>query len=137
MVLFLFFIIFVFYASPVLAHQATVSVIRVVDGDTISVLLYGEETKVRLVGVDCYETRRNKRARFQEKNYNKTMDEVIRLGEESKQKLQGLLERNKEIQIEWEERDGFGRVLGHIYINQMNVNEYMLKNGGCELFVFL
>ena len=132
--LFLFFIIFVFYASPVLAHQATVPVIRVVDGDTISVLLYSEETKVRLVGVDCYETRRNKRARFQEKNYNKTMDEVLRLGEESKQKLQGLLERNKEIQIEWEERDGFGRVLGHIYINQMNVNEYMLKNAGCELF---
>ena len=62
------------------------------------------------------------------------MEEVIRLGEESKQKLQGLLERNKEIQIEWEERDGFGRVLGHIYINQMNVNEYILRNAGCELF---
>ena len=133
--MFLFFIIFMFCAFPVFAHQAIVPLVKVQDGDTFTVLLHEEKTKVRLVGIDCYETKRNKRADFQEKHYQKPLDEIIRQGKESKQNLKELLTKTKEIRIEWEKRDGFGRILGNVYADNILVNTYMLEQGGCEEYI--
>ena len=132
--MFLFFVFFLFYALPVFAHQAVVPLIEVSDGDTFKVLLHGEITSVRLKDIDCYETRRSKRAYFQEKYYQKPLDEVIRQGKESKQKLQNLLSKAREIRIEWEKRDSFCRLLGQAYADDIHINTYMLEQGGCEVY---
>jgi endonuclease YncB( thermonuclease family) len=132
--MFLIFLIFAFCTFPAFALQATVPLVKVQDGDTFTVLLHKEKTKVRLQDVDCYETKRNKRANFQEKYYQKPLDEIIRQGKESKQKLQELLSKTKEIRIEWEKRDSFGRILGNVYADNIHVNTYMLEQGGCENF---
>ena len=132
--MFLIFLIFAFCTFPAFALQAIVPLVKVQDGDTFTVLLHEEKTKVRLQDVDCYETKRNKRANFQEKYYQKPLDEIIRQGKESKQKLQELLSKTKEIRIEWEKRDSFGRILGNVYADNIHVNTYMLEQGECESF---
>lgn len=132
--MFLIFLIFVFCAFPVFAHQAVVPLTEVLDGDTFKVLLHGESTSVRLKDIDCYETRRGRRAYFQGEYYQKSLDEVIRRGQESKQKLQELLSKAKEIKVEWEKRDSFCRLLGEAHVNDIHVNTYMVEHGGCEVY---
>ncbi|MBO7332732.1 MAG: thermonuclease family protein [Alphaproteobacteria bacterium] len=133
--MFLFFVLCLFYALPAFAHQAVVPLIEVSDGDTFKVLLHGETTSVRLKDIDCFETRRSKRAYFQEKYYQKPLNEVIRQGKESEQKLQELLSKTKEIRVEWEKRDGFCRILGQVCADNIHVNAYMLEYGGCKAYL--
>jgi len=132
--MFLFFVLCLFYALPAFAHQAIVPLVSIQDGDTFTVLLHGETTSVRLKDIDCYETRRSKRAYFQEKHYQKPLNEVIRQGKEPKQKLQELLNKTREIRIEWEKRDSFCRLLAQAYADDIHINTYMLEQGGCEVY---
>ena len=46
------------------AHEFVATIIKINDGDTISAIINNEDTKIRLLDVDCYETKKNKRATF-------------------------------------------------------------------------
>lgn len=117
------------------AYEAVVAVISVQDGDTFSALVHEEDTKIRLLDVDCYETKKNARAKFQHEYYGLSLDEIFQRGKASKQKLKELIGKSKELRVIWDRRDGFGRILGKVYLDDLEINQYMLETGGCNKYV--
>ncbi len=66
-----------FYVQMVCAHEFVVTIIKINDGDTLMALVNNETTKIRLLDVDCYETKKNAKAKFQQKYYGLPIDEVL------------------------------------------------------------
>lgn len=127
--------------QSVSAHEFVATITKINDGDTLTALVNNEDTKIRLLDVDCYETKKNKRTKFQQKYYGLTVDEVIKNGKQSRKQLKNLLKDHRYIRVKWEERDSFGRILGKVYLDDIksndiiDVNQYMLKTGGCNKYV--
>lgn len=86
----------------------TARVIRVHDGDTITVV-NNEKMNIRLYGIDAPESNQL-------------------FGLESKQFLSDLI-LDKEVTININEQDFWGRSVGEVIINDINVNHELLKNG--------
>lgn len=86
-------------------------VIKVADGDTFTILDSERniEDKIRLIGIDCPE-----------------IDQEY--GIEAKEYLETLI-LNKNVDIAYQKRDQYGRVLGNVFIDGMNVSEKMLEKG--------
>lgn len=127
--------------QSVSAHEFVATIIKINDGDTLTVLVNNEKTKIRLLDVDCYETGQNSNTKFQQKYYGLSVDEVIKNGKQSRKKLKSLLKDHRYIRVIWEKRDGFGRILGKVYLDDIksagviDVNQYMLKTGGCNKYI--
>lgn len=135
------FISFILYVQSVSAHEFVATIIRINDGDTLTALVNNETTKIRLLDVDCYETKKNARAKFQQKYYGLSYDKVLEKGKQSRKILKKLLKDHRYIRVEWEKRDSFGRILGKVYLDDIksngiiDVNQYMLESGGCNKYL--
>ncbi|MFW6152649.1 MAG: thermonuclease family protein [Verrucomicrobiota bacterium] len=118
----LFFAIFVILCGeshPILADSFTGIVDRVIDGDTVVVeracpLACGSLQRVRLAEIDAPELAQD-------------------YGEESKRALAELV-LNKQVRIEYSEKDFFGRIVGRVYITradsiEADVNAAMIAGG--------
>ena len=127
--------------QSVSAHEFVATIIKINDGDTLTALVNNENTKIRLLDVDCYETGKNSNTRFQQKYYGLSVDEVLEKGKQSRKILKKLLKDHRYIRVEWEKRDSFGRILGKVYLDDIksngiiDVNQYMLKTDGCNKYV--
>lgn len=90
-------------------------VVRVSDGDTITVnkIINGkvnnDNIRVRLLHIDAPES---------DQSY----------GEQSAEFLKKLV-YNKEVSIDYEKTDRYGRILGIVYVDGVNVNEEMVRTG--------
>lgn len=130
-----------FYVQIVNAHEFVATIIKINDGDTITALVNNETTKIRMLDVDCYETKKNARAKFQQKYYGLSVDEVLEKGKQSRKILKKILKDHRYIRIEWKKRDSFGRILGKVYLDDIksagliDVNQYMLDTGGCNKYL--
>ena len=47
-----------FYVQIVNAHEFVATIIKINDGDTLSAFVNNENTKIRLLDVDCYEMKK-------------------------------------------------------------------------------
>lgn len=127
--------------QSVSAHEFVATIIKINDGDTLTALVNNENTKIRLLDVDCYETKKNKHAKALQQYYGLPYDEMISKGKQSRKTLKQLLKDHRYIRVEWEKRDSFGRILGKVYLDDIksvgviDVNQYMLKTGGCNKYV--
>jgi len=121
--------------QSVFAYETTAVVTDIQDGDTFSIIYHEEDTKVRLLDVDCFEVKKRKRARIQHELYHLSFDEILQKGKQSKHKLEELLGEHPTVHLKWNQRDGFGRLLAEVYLGDINVNQYMLEYGGCNKFV--
>ncbi len=119
---------------PVKAHSLTgdIKLIRVIDGDTIEVQLRQTKAKVRLAGVDCFETSKIHRAYKQAYLNKMTIDEVIFKGYQAKGHLNNMLHGNKNIKIKILGIDKYGRLLGIVYNGEnRNINQVLINHGIC------
>jgi micrococcal nuclease len=92
------------------ADQIAGKVVKVSDGDTVTLLLNGTETiKVRLSEIDAPETNQP-------------------WGNNSKQAL-SLLIATKNVTVSTTGKDRYGRTLGTIYLQEENINKLMVQNG--------
>tara|TARA_R110001606_G_C15340113_1_gene646480 strand:- start:565 stop:960 length:396 start_codon:yes stop_codon:yes gene_type:complete len=98
-------------------------IIRVVDGDTVDVLIdlgfgIAKKERVRIAGIDAPETRTKD---SKEKSF----------GIESKTWLTDCLETVKLLTIKTEKEGKYGRILGWLYIDDSDasVNEIMINEG--------
>jgi micrococcal nuclease len=90
--------------------QIVGKVVKVSDGDTVTLLVNGPETiKVRLSEIDAPETNQP-------------------WGNKSKQAL-SLLIATKNVTVSTTGKDRYGRTLGTIYLQQENINKLMVQNG--------
>ncbi|MCZ4319184.1 thermonuclease family protein [Aequorivita viscosa] len=85
-------------------------VIKIADGDTFTLIFdNGYNVRVRLNGIDTPE----KKQAFSKK---------------AKQELSSMI-FNKNVRVDYSSKDRYGRVLGDVYVGDLNVNEEMIKRG--------
>lgn len=110
-------------------YEYRAKVVNVIDGDTLRVWVdLGFETfvnaKVRLLGINCPETRTKDLA---EKELGfKAKDEVKRLLPEGTPII---------IKTQLDKTDSFSRYLAIVYIGDLNLNDYLLKEGFAKEYV--
>ncbi len=96
--------------------EITGKVVGVADGDTITVLCSGnEQKKVRLFGIDCPE---------------KSQD----FGRKAKQFTSSLV-FGRQVRVVQEDIDRYGRTVGIIYLDNLCVNEEIIKNGFAWVYI--
>lgn len=97
----------------------TVTVIRVVDGDTIKVSFDGNEETVRLIGIDTPET-------------NHPQKGVECFGHEASDYLRSRIEGTTvllEADNSQSSQDVYGRKLYYVWLNDININLEMVREG--------
>ncbi|OJJ28132.1 thermonuclease family protein [Campylobacter concisus] len=90
-------------------------VIKISDGDTITVLSGKEQTKVRLYGIDAPEKKQD-------------------YGQKSKQFLASLI-AGQVVEVEQKGKDRYKRTLGIIYYKGQDINAQMVLNGYAWAYV--
>ncbi len=94
-------------------------VVRIIDGDTIVVLVNGVQEKIRLIGVDTPET-------FDSRGTPQC------LGEEASNFVTSLLE-NQIVRLEadqsQDDRDKYGRLLRYVYLEDILINKEIIARG--------
>ena len=104
-----------------------VEILRVVDGDTVDVRMdlgfnVWHKCRVRLMGINAPESR------------TRNLEEKAR-GLAAKDWLINILESaQSEIEMQSHGVGKYGRVLGELYINEVNINQLMVKEGHAELY---
>ena len=127
----LFLIFFVFNLS-VASDKIPAKVISITDGDTIKVLINGKIEKVRLTGIDTPESRVNRRAKWQARDLNKDLTEIVKMGKEAKRFVQSLISRGDIVYLEFDvqPRDRYGRLLAYVWLpNGKMLNKEIICNG--------
>lgn len=116
--------------------RTPVEITKITDGDTVVAQIGDNKFRVRLIGIDCYETSNNNRAYKQAYKNNLSIDEVIDKGLNSKLYLEKLHNQNKNSQtfLDFKGLDIYNRVLGVLYFGKINVNENLMQHGGCMAY---
>lgn len=91
------------------AETFTGKCVGVSDGDTVSVMKDGASAKVRLNGIDCPESGQD-------------------FGARAKQFTSGLV-FGQDVNVVWEKKDRYERILGTVYVGSTNVCEALVENG--------
>jgi micrococcal nuclease len=120
---------------PLLATKQPL-VAYVIDGDTIAVRIDRTVEKVRLIGIDTPESRKNERAALQAERSNRDIKTIMEFGRRAKDCLKSLLPKGTELRIEYDvqKRDKYGRLLGYVYrTDNTMINEEMLLRGYAQL----
>jgi micrococcal nuclease len=105
-------------------RSATVTVTRVVDGDTVEVELEGETEDVRYIGVDTPET-------------VKPGEPVDCFGPQASSFNHRLVEgRQVRLVFGVERRDQYDRLLAYVYLGDRFVNAILLRRGMARTLVF-
>jgi len=91
-------------------------VVGIVDGDTLKLLVDSDdgppsEERIRLAGIDCPERGQP-------------------WGQKAKQALSGYV-FDREVQVEWEKRDRYKRVVGKVLDGERDVNLALVNEGMC------
>jgi micrococcal nuclease len=87
-------------------------VVRVVDGDTLVLLVAGhEQERIRLAGIDCPERKQA-------------------FGTKAKEAL-ARLAAGEQVTVEWEKRDRYGRIVGKIVYGGHDVDLALVREGMC------
>ena len=104
------FLIFLFFSLVSLAEELIGKVIKVSDGDTITVLdSNNQKHKVRLKGIDAPESQQVH-------------------GDISTQSLAELV-YDKEVLVTWDKKDKYYRILGKVIVDGRDTNYEQLKKG--------
>ncbi|CEZ19854.1 Uncharacterized endonuclease HI_1296 [Candidatus Methylopumilus planktonicus] len=106
----LIFILLLLLSLLSFAEELTGKVIKVSDGDTITVLdSNNQKYKIRLQGIDAPETQQA-------------------FGETSRQSLANLV-YDKEVIVLWDKKDKYARILGKVIVDGRDANYEQLKKG--------
>jgi endonuclease YncB( thermonuclease family) len=90
-------------------HSFEAKVVKIADGDTITVLLEKTQHRIRLEGIDAPE----KGQAYGTKARQALADKVF----------------GKTIRVEWKKRDRYGRIIGRVYLDKQDISLEMVKDG--------
>jgi micrococcal nuclease len=120
------------WLSPACAQSRSVTVTRVIDGDTIDVVSEGHHQRVRLIGIDTPESRNNQRSLIQANKANITKKEIIKMGSCAHSFTEALLPIGQQVTLvtDTQKRDKYRRTLAYVYLpNGQMVNEVIISQG--------
>jgi micrococcal nuclease len=102
-------------------QDATVDVLRVIDGDTIVVELGGRSERVRYIGIDTPEM-------------NDKRDQVVARARAATEANRELVSgRTVRLEFDVQLRDKYGRLLAYVWVGDTLVNEVLVRQGYAEL----
>ncbi len=95
-----------------------VTVIKITDGDTLSVRYGGQRGKLRLIGIDTPESKANRKAKKDAKRSGQDVETIIALGKRATEYVSSRVKLGIRVKIEFdvEQRDAYGRLLGYVYL---------------------
>jgi len=112
--------------AQVIPTKETARVSRVVDGDTVKVLINNEEKAIRLIGIDSPEILDERKP-------------IQCFGKEASAKAKEML-NGKTITLESDptqgERDEYERLLRYVFLNDLNFNKFMISEGYAREYTF-
>ena len=115
-------------------------VVRVYDGDTFKCKLKnGEEVKVRLIGIDTPESRKNRKAYRDAERSRKSVEEIVRLGKIASEFTRRLIPPGTVVYLETDiqPRDRYGRLLAYVYLpDGRMLNEVLVREGYATVYTF-
>ena len=125
--------------SVVFAGRFPVTVLRVVDGDTIWVLMGPHRYKVRLIGVDAPEVHPGRHLVRQVLRTGKSVEVVLSLGKQATEHLRALINSCKEgiwLETDVQKYDRYGRLLGYLWCGTRFINYEMVRDGYAMVYTF-
>ncbi len=108
-----------------LPYDGPYEVVKIVDGDTVKLLMDGEVTTVRLIGIDTPES------------VHPTKEKNVPEGKLASEHTRELLENN-EVYVEYdrEPTDRYGRTLAYLYLDENTmVNALILSDGYAQVMM--
>ena len=105
---------------------------KITDGDTFSVIFNGRKEKIRLIGIDTPESRKNARAEKQSKEESIDEATIIAMGKAAKEFISTLIKKGDKVKLEFDvqERDKYGRFLCYVYLEDGRMlNEVVIREG--------
>lgn len=118
-------------------NKIPITILKIYDGDTLCAKLdNGNKFSIRFKGIDCFETDEINRAYKQAYENNLKIDEVIKKGHFAKKYLKQLYNNSNEAFFEFQGVDKYGRVLGTIWFDEININEHLLNKGYCKEYKY-
>jgi endonuclease YncB( thermonuclease family) len=111
----LIFILCILLTNNVFAENLTGKVVSIADGDTVTILTDNKQTKIRLAEIDT-----------PEKNQP--------YGKKAKKALSDFI-FGKTVRVEIDTIDRYGRTVGTIFLNDLNINKEMVKAGHAWVYV--
>jgi micrococcal nuclease len=91
------------------ADTLTGKVVKIADGDTVTILVRGNQFRVRLFGIDAPE---------RGQDYSRKSREAL-----------AALVFEKEVRVIVHDKDRYGRIVADIYVGDLFVNERLIKDG--------
>ncbi len=84
-------------------------------------LVFTNDERVRLIGIDAPESRPNPRAKKQARAEGKDEKTILQIGKESAKFVKTIVKPVDEVKIEFdvERRDRYGRSLAYVYLSQV------------------
>jgi micrococcal nuclease len=131
-------IIFLVCAITAYAYD-TVTVLRVVDGDTLKIAYDGRPESIRLIGIDTPESRINKKARKDAARSDHDIEVITTMGKEAARYVRTLVKEGAVISIEFDvqKRDKYRRLLGYAYLpDGKMLNEEIIKAGYASVMTY-
>jgi micrococcal nuclease len=114
------------------ASEYLVQVVNVVDGDTLDIDWFRGVARLRIVGIDTFESRRGRKLKEQADEWGVTEDRGMELGRLATEVVQGAV-TGKIIRIKFPsgdiERDAFGRLLAYVYVDGVDLGLHLMANG--------
>lgn len=109
-----------------------VSCTGILDGDTIRVNLQEQSLTVRMLGIDCPETKRGKKLDQQVNALGLTASEVESYGKQARNRTASQTS-NTTVRLVFpgspEQRDSFGRLLAYVEVDGRDVGRSLLESG--------
>lgn len=134
----LFFPLFLVLVSPALAQpKAKAMVLGITDGDTLKVDFQGRKESVRLIGIDCPESRTNPKAKKNVERSGQDIKAIITMGKRATAFTKSLVKKGDRVRIEFDvqQRDKYRRLLGYVYLaDGRMLNEEIVRTGYASLF---
>ena len=96
---------------------------HIVDGDTIDLIFDGESTRIRLIGIDTFESRSSIKAKAQAYDYNISLEEVIKRGKRATTYIHEQLSKRVKHYLEYDEDylDRYKRTLAYVWFSQTDM----------------
>ena len=123
-------VLLLWVVSSSLFASVEVTLLKVIDGDTLRVRYQGKAESVRLLGIDAPESRRSSHLSWQEHHWHQSQSSLLSWGHHVKTSITDLLANEDVVILEFDQqkRDHYGRS-SYVFL-KMDANEWILSEGG-------
>ena len=123
------------YSYSEQANKCTVT--KIVDADTLYCSQgYGKELKIRLIGVDAPEFKRNTKTYSDAERTGDSVESIVELGKKSTAFVKSRISVGTEVRLELDVqlKDRYGRTLAYVYLPDGSMlNELIVRQGYAQV----